>query len=142
MPSYGQHSDLLYPLKRPCFITISDPIFAGNSQNFLKKPFFRRFTCMFTVCSYLRILLEPYNDCIAQLNYSIFLTNATIQILQCVSNLSRFHEQNNFVKCYRLPFRREALTSPLISLCYLFLVNFHFHILYFFLSSVSIKLHR
>ena len=57
MPSHGQHSFLLYPLKCPCFMRIIDPIFAGNSQNILKKAFFRGFTCMFTVCSYLSIRL-------------------------------------------------------------------------------------
>ena len=57
MPSHGQHSFLLYPLKCPCFMRIIDPIFAGTSQNILKKAFFRGFTCMFTVCSYLSIRL-------------------------------------------------------------------------------------
>ena len=57
MPSHGQHSFLLYPLKCPCFMRIIDPIFASNSQNILKKAFFRGFTCMFTVCSYLSIRL-------------------------------------------------------------------------------------
>ena len=57
MPSHGQHSFLLYPFKRPYFIRILSPVFAGNSQNILKKAFFRGFTCIFTVCSYLRILL-------------------------------------------------------------------------------------
>ena len=60
MPSHGQHSFLLYPLKCPCFMRIIDPIFAGNSQNILKKTFFRGFTCMFTVCSYLKFLFEPF----------------------------------------------------------------------------------
>ena len=60
MPSHGQHSFLLYPFKSPYFRRISSPIFAGNSQNILKKAFFRGFTCMFTVCSYLKIPLEPF----------------------------------------------------------------------------------
>ena len=42
-----------YPSKTPYFMRIFDPVFAGNSQNILKKTFFRGFTCMFTVCSYL-----------------------------------------------------------------------------------------
>ena len=56
MPSYGQLTFLLYPLKRPYFIRISDSDFAGNSQKILKTRLFIRFTCMFTVCSYLRFL--------------------------------------------------------------------------------------
>ena len=60
MPSHGQHSFLLYPFKSPYFRRISNPIFVGNSQNILKKAFFRGFTCMFTVCSYLKLPLEPF----------------------------------------------------------------------------------
>ena len=60
MPSHGQHSFLLYPLKCPCFMRIIDPIFAGNSLNILKKALFPGFTCMFTVCSYLKFLPELF----------------------------------------------------------------------------------
>ena len=57
MPSHGQHSFLLYPFKTLYFMRKNAPLFADNSQNILKKAVFRGFTCMFTVCSYLDILL-------------------------------------------------------------------------------------
>ena len=73
MPSHGQHSFLLYPLIRPYFIRISDPIFAGNSQNILKKTLFRGFTRMFTVCSYLKILLKFSNLLSIRFDYTIII---------------------------------------------------------------------
>ena len=136
MPSYGQLTFLLYPLKRPYFIRISDSDFAGNSQKILKTRLFIRFTCMFTVCSYLRFLLEPHPDYIAELNYIIFLTKASIQILRCVSNFTASHKQNNFVNYPRLSFRREIFTSLLIHTSYLFLANFQFCVLFILLYQL------
>ena len=73
MPFHGQHSFLLSPLIRPYFIRISGPIFAGNSQNILKKALFRGFTRMFTVCSYLKILLKFSNLLSIRFDYTIII---------------------------------------------------------------------
>ena len=74
MPSHGQHSFLLYPFKTLYFMRKTDPLFAGNSQNILKKAFFWGFTRMFTVCSYLSILPTFLLPLSTHFDYTIITT--------------------------------------------------------------------
>ena len=77
MPSHGQHSFLLYPFKTLYFMRKTDPLFAGNSQNILKKAFFWGFTRMFTVCSYLSILSNLFLPLSIHSDYTIIYAKKT-----------------------------------------------------------------
>ena len=77
MPSHGQHSFLLYPFKTLYFMRKTDPLFAGNSQNILKKAFFWGFTRMFTVCSYLSILSNLFLPLSIHFDYTIIYAKKT-----------------------------------------------------------------
>ena len=77
MPSHGQHSFLLYPFKTLYFMRKTDPLFAGNSQNILKKAFFWGFTRMFTICSYLSILSNLFLPLSIHSDYTIIYAKKT-----------------------------------------------------------------
>ena len=121
MPSHGQHSFLLYPFKTLYFMRKTDPLFAGNSQNILKKAFFWGFTRMFTICSYLSILSNLFLSLSIHSDYTIIYAKKTGTPTEINSpkpplpisiRRSYFHWMPIILSPHSIPFSRRKSVKP------------------------------